>query len=316
MLIAAPEDLPRYRDIQDTCMVLNVNQLRSFYAAAKSGSITKAAQELMVTPAAITSQIKRLEENMGLILLFRSGNAMSLTDSGAIVFEEVQKIFEDMDELEVLISNMSKGKSGELRLGCSETAAIYVMPKLITSFQHAYPGIKIIVDRGTTSEMQEALLNHRNELVLMRYMPNETRFRMRFMGRKEIVLIVANKSVYLSRDEISISELDQIPIIVSNKGSATRDIVSEHLRKFKVSPKIITETASIALTKSLVQQDKGVSFICRDGVSEEISEKRLREVHLREPLPSIEYGIAYLSRSNLSEASLAFIRMIDITKIE
>ena len=72
-------------------MALNVNQLRSFYFAAKSESITKAAEELMVTPAAITSQVKQLEENLGLRLLFRSGNAMRVTESGLAVFERIRR---------------------------------------------------------------------------------------------------------------------------------------------------------------------------------------------------------------------------------
>ena len=292
-------------------MALNVNQLRSFFAAARSGSITKAAEELMVTPAAVTSQVKQLEENIGLRLLFRSGNSMRLTDSGSAVFEKARKIFEHIDNLDLFIADISRGKSGELRIGCSETAAIYVMPKLIPSFQRAYPGIKVIIDRGTTPEMVKSVLDHKNELVVARYRPDDKRLKMRFMGRIEIALIAANKSGHLRQDKISIAELNKVPLISPIKGSATRDIIEEYLRRFGVSPKVMIETASIALTKRLVQQDEGVSFIWREGVSEELSKKRLREVHLLESLPTIEYGVGYLNRRSLSEASLAFIRMTD-----
>lgn len=264
----------------------------------------------MVTPAAVTAQIKLLEETIGLILLFRSGNCMALTDSGLAVFEKTRKIFEGINDLELFISDISKIKLGELRIGCSETAAIYVMPKLITAFQRAYPGITVIIDRGTTAEMERNLLDRKHELVLIRYRHNEKRFRMRYMGQKEIALIAAKKSVHLPKDEILMSELSHVPLIVPNKGSATRDIIFKHLKRFKIIPKVVLETTSIALTKSLVQQDEGVSFICRDGVYEEIADNRLREIHLLESLPFIEYGIAYLSRNNLSETALAFIRMI------
>jgi DNA-binding transcriptional LysR family regulator len=295
-------------------MTLNVNQLRSFYAAAKSESITKAAEELMVTPAAVTSQVKQLEEHLGLRLLFRSGNAMRLTESGTAVFEKIRKIFEELHHLELLIEDMSKRKSGELRIGCSETAAIDVMPKLITAFQSRYPGIKVIVDRGTTSEMVKSVLDHRNELVVARYRRDDKRLRMRLMGRKEIALITAYKSTRFPRDRVSIAELNKVPLIAPIKGSATRDIIVEHLRKFTVSPRVVLETASIALTKKLIQQDEGVGFLCRDEIAEELSKKRLREIHILECSPYIEYGIGYLARKNLSEPSLAFIRMIDKSK--
>jgi len=297
-------------------MALNVNQLRSFYSAAKSESVSKAAEELMVTPAAVTSQVKQLEENLGLRLLFRSGNAMRLTESGATVFEKIRKIFEDLDQLELFIADISKGKSGELRIGCSETAAIYVMPKLITAFQTHYPGIKVIIDRGTTSEMVKSVLDHKNELVVARYRPDDKRLKMRLMGQKEIALVAAYRSTRLPRDRISITELNKVPLIAPIKGSATRDIILEHLRQFKVSPRVVIETASIALTKKLVQQDEGVGFMSRDEIAEDLSRKRLREIHLLECSPYIEYGIGYLTRKNLSEASLAFIRMIDKAKSE
>lgn len=297
-------------------MALNVNQLRSFYAAAKSESITKAAEELLVTPAAVTSQVKQLEENLGLRLLFRSGNAMRLTESGAAVFERIREVFEELDHLELFIEDMSKRKSGELRIGCSETAAIDVMPKLITVFQSYYPGIKVIVDRGTTSEMMKSVLDHRNELVVARYRPDDKRLKMRLMGRKEITLIAAHKSARLPRDRISIAALNKVPLIAPIKGSATREIIDEQLKQFKVSPRVVIETASIALTKKLVQQDEGVGFMCRDEIIDELSKKRLREIHLLECSPYIEYGIGYLNRKNLSEASLAFIRMIDRSKNE
>jgi DNA-binding transcriptional LysR family regulator len=297
-------------------MVLNVNQLRSFYTAAKWGSITKAAAELMVTPAAITSQVKQLEENIGLKLLYRAGNSMLLTESGSEVFGRIRTLFDDIDSLEVFIADISKGKSGQVKIGCSETAAIYVMPGLISSFQHAYPGIKIIIDRGTTHEMLSNLVNRQNELVVAQYRPDDKRLKMRFMGRKRITLITAKDSTLLPQDSISITALNEIPLIAPAKGSAIRHIMSKFLKQFKVFPKIVMETSSIALTKMLVEQDKGVSFVCREGVNEELSLKHVREIQISEGLPSIEYGVGYLTRSDLSEAALAFIKIIEKSKHE
>jgi DNA-binding transcriptional LysR family regulator len=268
----------------------------------------------MVTPAAVTSQVKQLEEDLGLRLLFRSGNVMRLTESGAAVFQRIQKVFDELDELELFIEDMSKRKSGELRIGCSETAAIDVMPTLIAAFQPRFPGIRVIVDRGTTSEMMKSVLDHKNELVVARYRPDDQRLKMRLMGRKEISLIAAYKSTRLPRKRISIAVLNKVPLIAPIKGSATREIIDEQLKQFRVSPRVVIETASIALTKKLVQQDEGVGFICRDEVADEISKKRLREICLLECSPYIEYGIGYLTRRNLSEASLAFIKMIDRSK--
>ena len=116
--------------------------------------------------------------------------------------------------------------------------------------------------------MVKSVLDHRNELVVARYRPEDKRLRMRLMGgRKGNSLIAAYKSARLQRDRISIAELNKVPFIGPINGSATRDIIVEHLGQFKVSPRVVIETGSIALTKRLVQQDERIGFMCRDGVA-------------------------------------------------
>lgn len=290
---------------------LNLNQLKSFYTAAKAGSISKAADELMVTPPAVTFQIKQFEENLGIKLLFRAGNAMRLTPSGTTVFEKVQKIFEDVKNLETFIADISKNKSSSLKIGCSETAAIAVMPGMIKIFKQIYSDIKVVIDRGTNAEMIRNLLDNKNDLLIGRYKANEKRFKMRFMGKKEILLVALKESDLLRGDTISTSELGKVPLIVPPNGSATREIVREHLKRFKITPQVVMETASTALIKRLVREGEGVAFLCRDVVDEELSRGILKVVHLVDGPLSIEYGIGYLSRNNLSRPAVAFLRLIE-----
>jgi DNA-binding transcriptional LysR family regulator len=302
-------------------LYLNLNQLRSFYTAAKTKSITRAAAELSVTPGAVTLQTKQLEEHTGIRLLVRTGNSMQLTDAGCEVYKRAQHIFEQLENLEKFIEDISERKSGVLIIGCSETAAISVVPPLIKEFKKNYPGIKTVLDRGTTREMIQSLLDRKTELVVVRYRLNDKRLddkslKMQYMGKKEIILVAARESVLVPKDMILPEELNDIPIILPIKGSATREIVSEHLKKFCISPKIVMESSSIAFIKEFTRDDEGVSFICRDVVLNELSEGSLKEVRISGCTPYIDYGIAYLNRSDLSQAALAFLKSIEKLKQE
>jgi len=93
-------------------MILNMNQLRAFFVAAKSNSITKAADALMVTPPAITMQIKKLEKAVGVRLLVRDGNSIRLTKTGDAVLTRTEKIFTEIHEMEGFFDNISMSKSG------------------------------------------------------------------------------------------------------------------------------------------------------------------------------------------------------------
>ena len=281
--------------------------------AAKRRSISEAARALMVTPPAITMQVKQLEETVGIRLLVRDGNSIRLTDTGEIVFKRAEKIFQEIHEMEGFLEDVSTGKSGELRIGCPEIPLKRLMP-LIQVFKQTYPGIRIVLDQGSNADMVKSIGDHRNELAVIRYRPSSSRLKVRIIWKEEIVLIASPKSVHLPGSEISVMQLSEIPLILRREGSAVREVVLGYLRKFKVNPLVAMESASIALLKEFVQQDSGVGFVETDAVSEEVTNGRLKAVRVLEGCPTIEFGIGYRNRKDLSPPAWAFLRLLDKTE--
>ena len=287
-----------------------MNQLRSFYVAANLKSISGAAQVLMVTPPAITIQVKQLEETIGIRLLVRDGNSIRLTDAGASVFKRAEKIFQEIHEMEGFLEDMATGKSGELRIGCPEIPLKRLMP-MIETFKKTYPGIRIILDQGLNADMVKSIEDHRNELAVIRHRPSNSRLKIKVIGKDEVVLISAPKTDHLSASEISVTQLSDIPLIIRREGSAVREVVLEYLRKFKVSPLIVMESASVNLLKEFVRQDRGIGFVERDAVDEELKNGTLQAVRILEGSPAIEFGIGYRDRRDLSPSAWAFLRLLD-----
>ena len=264
----------------------------------------------MVTPPAITIQVKQLEETIGIRLLVRDGNAIRLTDAGARLFKKAEKVFQEIHEIEGFLEDMATGKSGELRIGCPEIPLKRLMP-VIEVFKKTYPGIRIILDQGLNSDMVKSVEDHRNELAVIQYRPSNSRLKIKVIWKDEVILIRATKSVHLSASEISVTQLSEIPLILRREGSAVRGVALEHLRRFKVSPLIAMESASISLLKQFVLQDSGVGFVERDAVNEEIQNGTLQIVRILEGSPAIEFGIGYRNRKDLSPPAWAFLRLLD-----
>ncbi len=291
-------------------MILNMNQLRSFYIAANLKSISGAAQALMVTPPAITIQVKQLEETIGIRLLVRDGNSIRLTDVGVSVFKRAEKIFKEIHEMEGFLEDISTGKSGDLHIGCPEIPLKRLMP-MIEAFKKTYSGIRIILDQGSNADMVKSIENHRNELAVIRYRPSNSRLKIKVIWKDEVVLIRSPKSVHLPATEISVMQLSEIPLILRREGSAVREVVLEYLRKFKVSPLIAMESASVALLKEFVRKGRGIGFVERDAVEEELKSGKLQAVRVLEGSPAIEFGIGYRNRKDLSPSAWAFLRLLD-----
>jgi DNA-binding transcriptional LysR family regulator len=291
-------------------MILNINQLRAFYYVARTGSVSKAAQELMVTPPAITMQVKQLEETVGIRLLVRQGNAMVPTRAGEEVYKKAERIFQEIHETESLLEDMSRSKRGELRIACPEMSGIRV-PRLIAEFKKAYPGINIIVEQGVDADIVRSVEDRKNELVVLWHRPNTVRLKARVIGKEKLVLIASTSSSWVRGDEISVRDLSEIPLVLKGEGSASRAVVIEYLRKFKVNPQIASESSNVAVIKEIVRQDNAVAFLKREAVEAEINEGSIKVVHILEGSPIVEVGIGYRNRRELSPAAWAFLRLVE-----
>jgi DNA-binding transcriptional LysR family regulator len=292
-------------------MILNINKARAFYYASKLRSVTSAAKELMVTPPAVCKQVKELEDMLGIKLMFRSGNSIQLTEIGQKTYEKCASVFEQIKEIEDFFEDLSRTKSGVLRIGCSQTLAKYVIGPLIQSFKRTHPGVKIAMDNGNNSEMIKSILNHQNELALCRPEPDEKRLKVKVFRHEDLVLVVSLKSDHIPTDNISISMLSSVPLILPKQGSATRNAVFEYFKKFKVEPTIVFESENVDLTKDLVSNGHGASFLLKCAVQEEILDKKLREIRILEGAPTLELAISYLKRESLSPGAKAFLRLLD-----
>lgn len=294
-------------------MIINVNQLRAFFAAARHKSVTIAAEELMVTPPAVSMQIKQLEEKLCMRLLFRDGNSIRLTEVGSAVYQKSKGIFKQIKDMENYFEDISRARSGVLRIGCPSPTAKHVMPRLVNEFKKAYPEIRIILDVGNSAYLAKSILTRRNELAIIRQRPEDKRLKLRVFATEEVVLLCARNGKTLPVDKISVNQVANTPLIMQREGSGTRGVVLEFFARFGVTPFIVMESASVDLIKELISLDRGAGFLVRSAVQDELAAGILRSVSILEGVPQIHYGIGYLDRRDLSPAAWAFLRLLDQT---
>jgi DNA-binding transcriptional LysR family regulator len=290
-------------------MILNINQLRAFATAARLKSITLAAQELMVTVPAITMQIRRLEQGLGLSLMYRQGNSIRLTEPGKTVFLRSSHIFEEIKDMEKFLGKLTIDTSGVLRIGCPQTPAKYVMPKLIMAFKKAYPDVKIVLSQGTSSEVLEGIKSQIYDLGIIHCAPTLRNIKVMPLAREDIMLVCSPNSTNIRAGAVSAAQLSTIPLIMPKEGSATREVVLSYLRRFNVTPFIVLEATSVDLMKELVKDDQGTSLMVRSAVRDDLQNGLLKSISIVEGSPVIEYGIAYQQRKYLSPAAWAFVRL-------
>lgn len=290
--------------------MINFNQLRDFYQVAKNLNFTVAANKLYITQPAVSAQIKLFEDYCKLKLFKKKGRKIYLTDEGEALYSYARKIFEYEREIESAIEDMRELKRGILRLGTTKTYACYFMPSLISTFHDAYPHIKINLDEGSSLDMTNSLLDFGNELAIIAKVEENPDICFIPFSQEEMLVILSPDHHMALRKTISINDIAEEPIIMKEKGSGTRKLVSELFAKKGLTPNILVETSNTEFIKQLVMRGDGISLLVKAAVSVEISEKKLATVSMKGQKILLNVSIAYLKDQHLSPSAQAFLDIL------
>lgn len=287
--------------------MLNFNQFRVFYHAAKHLNFTVAASELFITQPAVTAQVKSLEAACNLKLFKKRARRVYLTYEGGILFDFAERIFKYEKEIENAIDDMRELKRGILSLGTTKAYARYFMPLMISSFHKNYPNIKIQLNEGSSLDMIYSLLDFKIEVAVIARAMNHPEVNFFPFSKEEMAIIVAPDHPLTRKKSISFKELAEEPFIMKENGSGTRKMVEQLFEKEGCEPNALMETSNTEFIKQLVQRGEGVSFLVREAVAAEIAEKMLAEVPIKGQKIYLDVSIAYLKNQVLSPPARAFV---------
>ena len=287
--------------------MLNLNQLRVFYHAAKNLNYTVAASELFITQPAVTAQMKAFEDACALKLFRKKGRNLILTDEGRTLFEYAEKIFKYEIEIENAIADMHELKRGVLSLGTTKAYARYFMPLMLTTFHESYPDIKIQLYEGSSLEMTTGLLDFKNEVAVIAKAADLPEVNFFPFSKEEMAVIVSPDHHLTGKNSVSFRDLAKEPFIMKEIGSGTRKLVEQSFRKANCKPDILMETSNTEFIKQLVQRGDGISMVVKEAVAQELKEGTLAQVPLKNPQIYLDVSIAYLKDHPLSPPARAFV---------
>ncbi|MGD2270334.1 MAG: LysR substrate-binding domain-containing protein, partial [Desulfobacterales bacterium] len=224
--------------------MLNFNQLRIFYHAAKNLNFTKAANDLFITQPAVTAQVKSFEEFCSLKLFKKKGRRIYLTDEGKSLFKYAETIFKYEKEIENIIDDMRELKRGVLSLGTTKAYARYFMPTMITTFHKNYPNIKIQLNEGSSLDMIYSLIDFKIEVAVIAKTEDNPAVKLIPFSREEMAIILAPGHPLSRKKAITFKDLAQERFIMKEMGSGTRKLVEQLFLKDDCTPDILMETSN------------------------------------------------------------------------
>lgn len=290
--------------------MMNLNQLRAFYAVAKTGAFSKAAEELFVTEPAVFIQLRSLERYLGFKLLDKFGKDFMPTEIGRLLFSYAEKIFRLEEEADEAIREIRSLRSGELRIATTKAIAQYFMPEAISLFQDLYPKIKAVLSEGSSDELVRGVMNHQVELAVTARIPYPNRISAKPFSRDKIVAVVSPDSDLPTDEEISLQDLNHLPLICRDVGSATRRAMSAAFERLGLKPSSTIESGNAEFIKDMVKKNKGYSLLSGICVRTEIERGYLREIRLKGRELSLDIDVIHLKGKTLSPAASTFVKFL------
>ena len=145
---------------------MTLNQLRSFLAVAESGSVRAAAEDLVVTQAAVSASIAALQKSLGVALVTPDGRGLRLTDAGASYARYARRILGLLDEAGRAAAAAADPERGELRIAAVTTAAEQIVPGILGGFRRRHPQTGVRLEAGNRDRVRSLLDRHQVNLVL------------------------------------------------------------------------------------------------------------------------------------------------------
>jgi DNA-binding transcriptional LysR family regulator len=270
-------------------MAVTVTQLRSFLAVVRSGSVTAAAEELVVSQPSVSAAVSALARELGVELTERVGRNVRPSAAGTVFASYAADIVGLLDQGARAAREVADRSARELRIGAVTTAGEHIVPQVMQAFAAHHPGIALSVDVGNRERVFERLRTHRSDVAIGGRPPDDGIVGERFLDNP-IVVITAPDDPLAKARRVPVEQLGSRPWLLREEGSGTRSMTEEFLAAHDLHPPIRTLGSNGAI-KQAARAGLGVSLQSRLATHLEVELGLLGTIRVDATLPSRQWYV-------------------------
>lgn len=292
---------------------MNLEYLQSFYVTVKSNSISKAAENLHLTQPGLSMQLKNLEKELGVTLLNRSNKGVEMTEEGKVVFDYAHTILDIKGNIERDLKSLHETVP-TLIIGSCKSVGEYALPCSIYTFKKFNKDIDIHMQIDNSEEVIKKLCDHTINIGIVQKHPENNSISTKTIISDELVLV---GSTYNDKNKISLEELRDLPLILREEGSGTREIILNSLEEKNIDLRdlnVIYNLNSPEAIKSSISSDKGFSFLPKLIINKELKKNYLKQIDIDELKIDFKYYLIYRKNYRLTSYEKRFVDFIISSK--
>jgi len=248
----------------DRCKMSNgfdLDQLRAFIAVADLRSFRQAADELHLSPPALSRRIERLEERVGARLLERSSRSVRLSVVGEAFLERVRAVLEDLDDAVLGVHELSSGHTGRITVAAVPSAASSFVPRALARLAERYPGIRFRLLDGSLQETALAVLGGQADVGIGFNDRPIAGLQAELLGEDPYVVALPAGHRWQRRRSLRLQDLNDEPLLSLASGSGNRALLEQQMEQVGVVPRVVHEAAHIWALMGMVEAGLGCALV-------------------------------------------------------
>ncbi|MBN2259581.1 MAG: LysR family transcriptional regulator [Clostridiales bacterium] len=272
---------------------MDFKQLESFITIAKYNSFSRAAEKLYLTQPTLSNHIISLEKELDTILFNRVNKKVTLTDAGTLFLQNALDILHSRDRAIFSLNKFKGSINGLLEISSSTVPQHFFLANLIKEFSLKYPNVRYKILKHDSHDVIEKISQGEIDFGIVGQAVPMRNIEYRQIMGDDIVLISSKE---FEKDTVKIEELEHLPLIVREEGSATRAVLFDKLSEEQIcieNLNIIAEIESTSTIKQFVTKNIGLAFISTRELNEETSCERFKVIDIENFKISRNFYFAY-----------------------
>ena len=254
---------------------LTIRQMQILVAAVDAQSFARAAEQLHVSPAAVSFQIKQIEQASGFALFERIGKRAVLSEAGCALLGYARTVLRAAQDADALLGALRSGTAGSLTIGLISTSK-YIVPHLLARFQASHPGVAIHLRDGNRSEVVAGLERGETDLGVMGQPPANSDLAAEVFAAHPSVLVGAPSHPLARRRRIAPEAIAAEAFIAREEGSGTRRLMEGFAAASGIALRVAMTSSSNETIKQAVMAGMGIALLSRHTVGLELGLGLLR----------------------------------------
>jgi len=293
---------------------MELRTLRAFVEVVRQGGFSRAAKVVFATQSTVSKAVKQLEDEIGLSLLDRRAQHLTLTAAGEIVYQRALRMLAERDDLACELDELRGLQRGTLRLGLPPVGSSNLFAPLFATFRSRYPGIEVSLVEHGSERLEEILLSGDIDLAAS-LLPVAETFEWQEIRSEPLMVLTPVDHPLAQRKAIDLASLRSSPFILFEKGFAVNRVILDACERRGFEPTVAARSSQIDFVIELAAMGLGVAFLPRM-----IAEQRPHPSVFYAPLtdPQTQWHVAMIWRRGayLSHAARAWLSLARDTYTE